>query len=142
MEYILKTVKFHFLFKNEWGDHTKVWLAKPPNTQMQTVHEIKKNCKQLHINKVDENVLEYYTLDEGEEIEKYYEVELYSPSDKVDNGELSEEEREFYLRSTSWVRINEEITQLANQLCSLNTSHTGIDRNTHPVPFKYISFQA
>lgn len=111
------TIKYYFKYKNTTKDVIEIWLANPPQSHNQKVHqEFKSTPVQETVDFID-NKVSYYKLNPKETIEASYIIYLInSNKDKSSVKKISDEEEQYYLRSTSMVNINEEIKKIANQL--------------------------
>ncbi|PTM56520.1 transglutaminase superfamily protein [Desmospora activa DSM 45169] len=115
----MKRFSYRFRFKNRRRGEMKVWLAELPVHHGQRVKQdtVRRSPDQSSQTDIAGNRISYYCLKPGEEIENDYEIEV-TPSQEWDSPRsLSETERAFYLRSTAFVRITDEIRELAAEIC-------------------------
>ncbi|SDC07781.1 transglutaminase-like domain-containing protein [Shouchella lonarensis] len=116
----MKTFTYKFVFQNRRSHQMKLWLSDLPIHPHQTTNVCLENRKADEIVPVDiaGNRLSYYALAPGETIEKVYEITVKTRDEGHDIPTLSTEERNYYLRSSTFIQINEEICQLAKEVCA------------------------
>lgn len=114
----MKRFSYRFRFKNRRRGEVKVWLAEPPIHHGQRVKQdtVRRSPDQSSQTDITGNRISYYCLKPGEEIENHYEMEVTLSQEWDPPRSLSETEREYYLRSTAFVRITDEIRELAAEI--------------------------
>ncbi|SDY46197.1 transglutaminase-like domain-containing protein [Thermoactinomyces sp. DSM 45892] len=112
----METHIYTFRFPNSRKGTTRIWLSEPPTNHVQTVREVSSNRPSTSQTDVDFNRMSYYELGEGESLEKTYEITIHSSPYLNQSGFLSDQERDFYLRSTSLVEINDTIRGISRDI--------------------------
>lgn len=129
-----REVTYYFQFRNRRKGKTKVWLSKLPTNHAQTATLLQRNRDPLSVNNTGGNTIEYYELESGEKLKLRYRVKIHSSPSSHQTVSLTSEERERYLRSTSFITINQEIKDVALNICKgLNT-----DREKAYAIFQYV----
>ncbi|MDR6225756.1 transglutaminase-like domain-containing protein [Desmospora profundinema] len=115
----MKHFSYVFRFKNRREGVTQVWLAEPPvhHAQGARLVSMSRSPDQQSPPDVAGNRLSYYRLEPGEAIENIYDVTVTPSIEWESPSTLSEKEREFYLRSTTLVRITDEVRTKADEIC-------------------------
>lgn len=106
---MVNKVQVKYTYQNRMSEKTKIWTTLPLNDS-ETVSNfpVMESYEDQGGNRIN-----YLELNADEKLEVMYSVSLDNKKDKV---KLSDTEREFYLRSGELVKINEDVTALANEV--------------------------
>jgi hypothetical protein len=112
-------VSYTFRYQNRRKETVHIWLAEPPVHHGQCLQQkaVRRAPDQVSPNDIAGNQISYYVLEPGEAIHNEYTIAV-TPSDEWDSPRsLSDEEQTYYLRSSAFVCITDEIRELADRIC-------------------------
>lgn len=114
-----KSVIYEYRYENRQDSSVQVWLAVPPSTATQKPVETTFSRPALEQTELYGQELAYFDLDPGEKIDLTMELELFPAGIEEfsrNPGKLSDEERDFYLRSGIMSPVNSELRLEAEKI--------------------------
>ncbi len=112
----MKTIQVDYVFKNPCATTLKLWLALPQADLHHPDLNLQQSQPALATYPTGENLLAYYELAAGQEVNLTYSFrQAHYPLAQ----ELSSELRQFYLRSSALVPVNQEIINYAQAHCAI-----------------------
>ncbi|MCC2252448.1 transglutaminase-like domain-containing protein [Virgibacillus sp. AGTR] len=105
-------VTYTFQYFNSTSANVYLWLASPPETRYQKIINEQKSLPVQENEDMIGNQISFYKIESGETMKASYEIELLSKTEDS-LPELTQEEKNFFLRSTPMVCVNEEVRHIA-----------------------------
>lgn len=115
-------VKVTYEYKNRESGSTKLWLAWPHSKMVEDLNTTRPPSK---LTTIAEQEIAYFDLREGESVQLSYSVGKYVGN----RSSLTQEARDFYLRSTRLSPITDEMRVLAQEITAgSRTAHARAER--------------
>ncbi|AUJ24506.1 transglutaminase-like domain-containing protein [Virgibacillus dokdonensis] len=108
-------VVYTFQYKNPTSANVYLWLATPPDTKHQQVINEKKTPPCQKNEDTIGNKISFYEIKPNETIKASYKIQLLNNTEDT-LPELTQEEKNYYLRSTPMVCVNEKVRDIASHV--------------------------